>query len=339
MTYSIDVHTHMVPEKFPPYGGRSASPPWPSMCHDGCGHANMMVSGKLFRNVSEAAWSPQRRISDMTEMGISRQVVSPMPELLSYWLEPEDAFALLRHINNEIAELAALDSAHFIGMGAVPMQALDVAINELRYNREVLGLRAVEVGSNINGVAIGDPRFEPFFEAAADLDVAIFVHAIRAAGRDRLVGPPILEPIIAFPGEIALAAASLITGGILVRHPGLRIAFSHGGGALMTTLARMEHFWSALPSFGDLLTESPSKTARRAYYDLTVFDPAFITQLTKAFGVEQLLIGTDYPFRGHEDTPIRKLEEAGLAKDDISMISCDNARRYLGLSDPGYRPV
>lgn len=332
MHFGIDIHTHIVPENFPAYTGRPAFIPWPSMCHDGCGHARMMVSGKLFRSVSEAAWSGQRRISDMKEMGLARQVISPMPELLSYWFDAEDAHILLRHVNAEIAAMVALDEEHFIGMGAVPLQDMDMAIRELRYNKEVLGLRAVEVGSNVNGVAVGSPQFEPFFEAAVDLDVAVFVHALRAAGRDRLVGPPVLEPIIAFPCEIAMAAAGFITSGILTRHPKLRIAFSHGGGALVTMLSRMEHFWKALPKFGDLLTESPRATARRAFYDLTVFDPALVRQLVDAFGLEQLLIGTDYPFRGHENAPLQLMRDAGLTETDVSIIAEKNARRYIGLN-------
>ncbi|GLJ00506.1 amidohydrolase family protein [Sphingobium sp. BS19] len=336
MTETIDIHTHMVPANFPAYTGASTSVPWPSMCHDGCGHANMMVSGKVFRNVRDAAWSSERRIADMAQMGLARQVVSPMPELLSYWLEPADAQALLRHVNGEISAMVAQDPAHFIGMGAVPLQDIDLAISELRYNREILGLRAVEVGSNINGAAIGDKRFEPFFEAAVDLDVSVFVHAIRASGREMLAGPAFLEPIIAFPGEIGLAAASLITGGVLSRHPDLRIAFSHGGGALMTILARMEHYWRVLPAFADLLEESPLSTARRAYYDLTVFNPALVGQLAKTFGVGQLLIGSDYPFRGHEEAPIKLLEQASLEQngpsaEEIRQISVLNPRRYLGL--------
>ncbi len=336
MIETIDIHTHMVPANFPAYTGASTSVPWPSMCHDGCGHANMMVSGKVLRNVREAAWSSEQRIADMAEMGLARQVVSPMPELLSYWLQAADAQALLRHVNSEISAMVAQDSAHFIGMGAVPLQDIDLAISELRYNREVLGLRAVEVGSNINGVAIGDKQFEPFFEAAVDQDVSVFVHAIRASGREMLAGPALLEPIIAFPGEIGLAAASFITSGVLLRHPNLRIAFSHGGGALMTTLARMEHYWRVLPAFANLLEESPLSTARRAYYDLTVFSPALIGQLAKTFGIEKLLIGSDYPFRGHEEAPMKLLKQASLEQDgpnieDIMQISTVNPMRYLGL--------
>jgi aminocarboxymuconate-semialdehyde decarboxylase len=333
MSGGIDIHTHVVPREFPAYGGSSILPAWPSMEVLPCGHANLVISGKLFRTVSEAAWSVPRRIGDLAEMGLGRQVISPMPELLSYWLPLSDALALLRHVNATIAGMVAEDPIRLIGMGAVPLQDIPVAIAELRYLVEAYDLRAVEIGSNVNGVSIGAPCFEPFFEAAADLEVAVFVHALRAAGTDRLVGPPVLEQIIAFPGEIALAIASLITGGILVRHPKLRIAFSHGGGGFALTLARMEHFWSDLPRFRDLLTESPSATARRAYYDLAVFDSTVVRMLVARFGVGQLLIGSDYPFGAYERAPLEVLRGAGLTEVELSAVAKTNAQRYLGIWD------
>jgi aminocarboxymuconate-semialdehyde decarboxylase len=335
MARGIDIHTHMVPRDFPAYSGRAAMAPWPAMDHDGCGHANILISGKLFRTVGEAAWSVPRRLGDLADMGVARQVISPMPELLSYWLDPADARVLLRHVNGAIAEMVAEDPDRLIGMGAVPLQDLDLAIGELRYNLESLSLRGVEVGSNVNGVPIGDPRFEPFFAAAADLGVPVFVHALRAAGTERLIGPPLLEQIIAFPGEIALAAASLITSGILARLPNLRIAFSHGGGGLAMTLARMEHFWSELPKFGDVLAESPRQSARRAYFDLAVFDPSVVRFLADSFGVSQLLIGSDYPFGAYEKAPHDLLRAADFGDADIVKITETNAKRYLGLNHEG----
>ena len=327
---SIDTHTHIVPRHLPSFAGAVPSD-WPSIEHTSCGHANVVISGKLFRTITDAAWSVPRRIADIAEMGIARQAISPMPELLSYWLPLDSATALLRHVNETIAAMVTESPAHMIGIGAVPLQNVDAAVTELRRNLESLGLRAVEVGSNINGVPIGDPCFEPFFEAAAALGVAVFVHALRASGKERLVGPPMLEQIVGFPGEIALAAASLITSGTLVRNPRLRIAFSHGGGGLAPMLARMEHFWERIPKFGELLQESPLSTARRAFYDLVVFEPVVVRMLVELFGASQLLVASDYPFGPYERSPVDLLRRAGLSEADTMTITQLNAPRYLGL--------
>src|SRR5665213_256431 len=97
-TDAIDLHTHIVPARFPAYAGRHASVPWPSMHAVDCDHAQVMISGKVFRTVGNECWEVARRIDAMDRSGITRQVLSPMPELLSYWMAAEDALAIGRHV-------------------------------------------------------------------------------------------------------------------------------------------------------------------------------------------------------------------------------------------------
>ena len=103
MTQNIDVHTHVVPENFPPYAGSVRDVPWPSMAEAHACHRHVMISGKVYRTVSDGCWSVPRRIEDMNRMGVGCQALSPMPELLSYWLPLEDARVLIRYLNDQIA--------------------------------------------------------------------------------------------------------------------------------------------------------------------------------------------------------------------------------------------
>src|SRR5688500_9047171 len=163
MTQCIDVHTHIVPESFPPYAGKGRDVPWPSMAEAHACHRHVMISGKVYRTVADGCWSVPRRIEHMNESGVSRQALSPMPELLSYWLPLEDARSLIRFLNEEIARMVALAPERFIGLGAVPLQDVDAAISEMDYVLKKLGFAGVEIASHVNGTSIGDPRFEPFF--------------------------------------------------------------------------------------------------------------------------------------------------------------------------------
>ena len=88
---SIDVHNHIVPENFPPYVGKGRDVPWPSMAPAHACHRHVMISGKVYRTVSDGSWSVPRRIEDMGAMRVTKQAISPMPELLSYWLPLDDA--------------------------------------------------------------------------------------------------------------------------------------------------------------------------------------------------------------------------------------------------------
>jgi aminocarboxymuconate-semialdehyde decarboxylase len=330
MSESIDVHTHVVPENFPPYAGSGRDVPWPAMAEAHACHRHVMLSGKVYRTVSEGCWSVPRRVEDMNEMRVARQALSPMPELLSYWLPLLDAKVLIRYLNDQIAAMVERAPQRLVGLGAVPLQDLDAALQELRYVVESLKFAGVEIASHINGTSIGDAKFEPFFAAAEQMGAAIFVHALRPAGQDRIVGP-FSEQAVCFPGDIALACASMITGGVAARHPGLRIAFSHGGGAMAMLLPRLVHAWQMTPKAKEALKESPAATARRFFYDHLVFDPAAARLLIERFGTSQIMVGSDYPFVMGDRDPVGALERLELDEDAHYAVSAGNARRFLGL--------
>ena len=330
MTQNIDVHTHVVPENFPAYAGRGRDVPWPSMAAAHACHRHVMISGKVYRTVSEGCWSVPRRIEDMNGMRVACQALSPMPELLSYWLPLEDARVLIRYLNDQIAAMVERAPGRFVGLGAVPLQDADAAIDELQYIQKELRFSGVEIASHVNGTSIGDPRFEPFFAAAEEMGAAVFVHALRPAGQERIVGP-FSEQAVCFPGDIALACASMITGGVAARHPRLRIAFSHGGGAMAMLLPRLVHAWKMTPKARELLAESPAVSARRFYYDQLVFDPAAVRLLIERFGASQILVGSDYPFAMGDPDPVASLEGVGLDEATRFAVSAGNARRFLAL--------
>src|SRR5918999_4012625 len=163
MSESIDVHTHIVPENFPAYAGEGRDVPWPAMAQAHACHRHVMISGKVYRTVSDGCWSEPRRIEDMDAMRIARQALSPMPELLSYWLPAEDARVLIRYLNDEIAAMVARAPNRFVGLGAVPLQDVESALRELEYVVKTLKFAGVEIASHVNGSSIGDTSFEPFF--------------------------------------------------------------------------------------------------------------------------------------------------------------------------------
>jgi aminocarboxymuconate-semialdehyde decarboxylase len=325
---AVDIHTHIVPHSFPAYAGRHANVRWPSMApgHD-CHHCNVMIAGKVFRTVTDECWSLSRRLEAMEKSRVARQVLSPMPELLSYWMEAEDAEAMGRHVNDTIAEMVADGAGRFAGLGMVPLQDPERAAREVERLMKA-GFRGVEIGTNVNGVSIGDARFKPFFQAAEELGAAVFVHALHPAGTDRLVGPPAMPALVAFPCETAVTIASLMVGGTLQRHPRLRIAFSHGGGAFALVLPRLMHGWKMMGELKEKV-RSPAEQARTLYYDTLVYDPKTLAFLIERFGMTQLCLGTDHPFTIQETDPVGAVEALDLAPKDSDLLLSGNAARFL----------
>lgn len=332
---SIDIHTHVVPADFPDYVGGTDGSLWPRMEPAGPCHRRVMIQGRVFRTVSHQSWDRSIREADMQRLGVAHQVLSPMPELLSYWLPLDDAAAMCRHLNDFIASLVSSAPASFSGLGVVPLQDVDAAIRELEHVVSVLGLSGVEIGTNINGRPIGHPDFLEFFKAAEAFGAAVFVHALKPAGMERLVGPAALEHALAYPTDVGLAAASMITGGNLASCPGLRIAFSHGAGTLAQMLPRLQHAWSVLPELQTpAFAPSPRELARRMFVDDLVYDDVAIRFLAEVFGASQILLGSDYPFVIQDPDPVGRVAASGMPEAARQAILRVNALRWLDGDGP-----
>jgi aminocarboxymuconate-semialdehyde decarboxylase len=327
---AIDIHTHVVPGTFPKYLGSRVNVPWPSMAPAHACHCHVMIHDKVYRTVHQSCWQVEDRLQGMDQTSIAMQALSPMPELLSYWLPADDAQVLIRFINDLIAEMVARSPKRFVGLGGVPLQNVDLAIRELEYLVRDCKFAGVELASHVEGVSIGDARFEPFFKRVVELDAAVFVHALRPAGQDRIVGP-VAEQAACFPGDVALAATSMITGGMALRHPGLRIAFSHGGGAMVNLIPRLNRAWATNEKLRAALPEEPGAYAKRFFYDTVVFDPQLLAHLVKLYGKTQICVGSDFPFTMGDPDPVTTVNAAGLDADTVEHLLHRNARRFLRI--------
>ncbi|HWP35522.1 MAG TPA: amidohydrolase family protein [Thermodesulfobacteriota bacterium] len=327
----IDVHTHIVPDGWEDFAARYGGGPWPRLVrHDPC-RATIMTGDRPFRDVTDRAFDPVRRIEDMDRLGIDRQVLSPPPVMFCYWAEPKAGQAFARMQNEWIAAAAARHPDRFAGMATVPLQEPGLAIEELRYARERLSLRAVEIGTCPGGRDFDDPALFPFFEACQALDVAVFVHpATPLLGQERLPAKYYFPLIVGNPLETALAISRLIFGGVLERLPRLRIGFAHGGGAFPFTLGRLDHGWRARPEGPAAIPRPPREYARRLFFDSLTHSPANLRFLVQEFGAERVMLGSDYPFDMGDPDPVASVTAASLDGAAHRAILGETAARFLG---------
>ena len=327
---NIDVHTHIVPETFPAVGNRKAGVGWPIMDRPAPDTANVMFSGENFRTVLDRCWSVPRRVSELPEQGIDKQVLSPMPRLLAYELNPTDGLDLARYLNDTIVAMIAAEPDRFYGLGAVPLQDPAASTKELTRIQD-MGLRGVEVLTNINGKNLADPEFRPFLKEAERLGLAIFSHAQNPTFAERVVGPAAAQNAIGFPIENGLAAGGVVTGGVLEECPNLRICFSHGGGVFTALLPRLQNAWSRPGPLHDALPKSPMDYARMAYWDDVLFNNTTVRYLIDIVGISQVVLGSDYPFGTRLQTPDDEFANLGLSDSEREAVGSLNALRFLGL--------
>jgi aminocarboxymuconate-semialdehyde decarboxylase len=345
----VDMHAHVIPENFPPAGNRASANSWPAMDHFEPGRARVMIGGEVYRAVHSGNWDYERRLRDMANTGVDVEVISPMPELSSYWYTPEDALEMSRYLNEFILKLCEREPTRFIGLGNVPLQAPDLAAKELE-NIKKMGLTGIELGSNVDGRSLGMPEFQEFFQEVERLDMPIFVHALRPTMMDRLQ-QSLFNPI-GYPTDTGLSIATLIQGGTAEKCPNLRIAFSHAGGTFPFVLPRYEHnyrgVWNEEPipegrtaggpggegGGGQRLPHSPAEYARRFFYDTLIFDRRAITYLIEMIGAKQLLIGSDYPYMQREVPVGKTVSNMGLDPMVVEDITWNNCFRFLGIEAP-----
>jgi aminocarboxymuconate-semialdehyde decarboxylase len=317
----IDIHTHVVPSRLAADPRRDRR--WPSVELSAGDDAAVVIGGKVFRKIDARSWDVGKRLADMVEDGTDMQVLSPMPELLSHWLPADDAEYLADVMNDEIAAMIAQAPENFAGIGMVCAQDVPRAVRQLQ-KVKALGFAGIEIGTHINGTALGSDTLFPIYEVAEALDLGIFVHPLHPAGMERVAASPEFAATAVFPLETALASVSLLAAGVTERFPRLRILLSHGGGALSWILPRMDFGWSL--GLKGQMTQPPSKLARQFWYDTILYDPASLSFLADAVGTDHIVVGSDYPFSIRQKQPGAFATRA-LAND---AVLADNAFGFLG---------
>jgi aminocarboxymuconate-semialdehyde decarboxylase len=328
----IDLHTHILPREWPDLRQRYGYGGFVQLEHHGPGCARMTIDGKLFREVDDRTFDPARRIADCDRHRVDIQVLSTVPVMFSYWAQPRDGHDLSRLLNDHLAEVVDAEPWRFVGLGTLPMQAPDLAIQEMDRCVQELGMAGVQIGSHVNDWNLDHPALFPVWQAAERLGVAVFVHPWDMLGRERM--PKYWLPwLVGMPAETCLAICSLIFGGVLERLPRLRVCFAHGGGAFPGTFGRIEHGFRVRPDLCAVDNpKPPSNYLGRLYVDSLVHDADALRSLIRLLGAERIALGSDYPFPLGEAEPGRLIE----SMDDLSMetknrLLAGSAREFLEL--------
>lgn len=307
------------------------------------GGESMTASGKMIKERWLQLTDVRRRLADMDAAGVGVQIVSPSPSHFYYFAGEELALELARQANRAVRELVDQAPERLQGLGLVPLQHPALMVEALEHAVLECGLLGVEIGSFAatpgeaqTTVELSDPRLEDFWARAAELDALVFLHPFGCSLDERL-DRFYLANTVSQPAENAVALSRLIFGGVLDRHPGLRVLAAHGGGYLPTSLGRSDRAWKVRPE-AQRCAEPPSSYLRRLYFDSLVHSPAELRALVAAAGPDRVLLGSDYPFDMGSDDPVADLEAAGLPAAEEELISAGNAAA-LGLRPAAARPL
>lgn len=331
----VDMHTHIMPRNMPDFAAEFGYDGFIMLDHHKEGSARMIQSGNFFREIESNCWDALERIEEYEQHGTTVQVVCTIPVLFAYFAEPKDGLEVARFLNNDLAATVSAYPRRYIGLGTLPMQAPDLAIQELERCKQ-LGLRGVQIGSNINGNNLSQANYFAIFEAAQDLDMAVFVHPWN------MMGKPEMERywlpwLVGMPAESSRAACSLIFGGVLQKLPNLKVCFAHAGGSFLPTLGRIRHGFNCRP---DLVAVDnpidPAEYLGKFWIDSITHDPKLLNYVMDLVGEDKIMLGSDYPFPLGDLEIGAFIEEMGLAQTTVEKIFRTNALDWLGVDEKDF---
>jgi aminocarboxymuconate-semialdehyde decarboxylase len=309
----IDMHSHYIPLDAVAAAGAEVA----TVERRSDGRYTFRAAGQAL-TLDPRLFELERQRADLRRQGLDRRTLMLPPFALLYELPADAARRWARAVNEATAAVAARHGDEFVGFATVPLQDVPAALAELEWAVGTLGLRGVEIATNIAGVELDAPALEPFWALAARLRVPILVHPHAVAGANRM-GDYYFRNLIGNPVETALAGARLLFGGVIERHPDLRIILAHGGGALPQLVGRLRHGYAVRPEARDRAAD-PLSGIGRLYYDTIVFDHRVLRHLVAVAGADQVVLGTDYPFDMAEDAPLSFVRDSGLDDDAIARI-------------------
>ncbi|MER6240273.1 amidohydrolase family protein [Streptomyces clavifer] len=270
------------------------------------------------------------RLAAMDQQGVDVQLVSPSPSHYHYWADEETAEQVYRLANETTAAHCAASPKRLRGLGLVPLQHPDLAVEALD---DALGhgLLGVEISSHAPGRELSDPAYEPLWTRAEESGAVLFLHPFGCTLDERL-DRWYLSNTVGQPTENAVALSHLIFSGVLDRHPGLKLIAAHGGGYLPTHIGRSDHAWSTRPDAGAGCAHLPSSYLKRLYFDSLVHDPHVLRELIRVAGADRVLLGSDFPFDMGADNPVAALRAARLSEADLDAVRGRNASALLNLT-------
>ena len=293
------------------------------------------IEHRRFRDtIAHKNFSLDVRIDDLDRMGIDMQLVSPTPGQVLYWCDADVAEQAARLENDNVAESVARHGDRFFGICVLPLSDMDLALRELDRAVGELGMKGILINTAVAEMELSDPHLEPLWNRAEELDLPFLLHPHLGFPKgDRLCHYYMIN-ITGNPFEETLALTHLVMGGVLERHPKLKICIVHGGGYLPAHFGRLDQGYkiNVRPDSRRHITKPPSEYLKQVYYDTVLFDPDEITILVDRFGADHVLMATDYPHDLGLDDPLGFIDSVpNLSAAQKAAINGGNAQKLFKL--------
>jgi aminocarboxymuconate-semialdehyde decarboxylase len=222
-------------------------------------------------------------------------------------VEPRDrAVRFARLVNDAFATIMRERSSRFSALATLPLNDPAESVAELNRAVTKLGMRGAMLFSNVNGVALADPRFDPLYAEANRLGAILHIHPTDPVGVEAMTDYWLM-PLVGFLADTTLAAARLVFAGVPERYPNIKWVLSHLGGAIPYLAERLDRGWEAFPDCRVDISRKPTEYLRNCYYDTVNFDPKAVRLAVDFAGADHVMAASDYP---HQIGSIPKMKSS-----------------------------
>jgi aminocarboxymuconate-semialdehyde decarboxylase len=304
-------------------------------------HAHCIVpdAAKVINHALEAPgllWSNiGDRLAQMDKSGVDVEALSINP--FWYRAERDAAAELIRIQNEQLTEFCASHPDRFVAFATAALQFPELAAEQVEHAVKRLGFRGVGVAGSVAGQDLANPKFHPFWGKCEELGVLVFMHPLGTRELEpsgRLAGNGLLTNTIGNPLETTIALSHLIFEGTLDRFPGLKICAAHGAGFLPSYANRSDAVLRVFPDrVGTPPKKKPTEYLRNGQImaDTIMFTGEAVRHLIHEMGVDNVLLGTDYPLPWNTDPVDHILSIPDITDADKIKILGATAAKLLGI--------
>ena len=277
----------------------------------------------------ETYMSLEIRLKYMDETGVDIHALS-LTSPMVYWAPPAFGLKLAQVYNDGLAAAHLKYPQRFYGLLTLPMQAPNLALQELDRAANLPGMRGVYLATHVMGKNLDDKSYWPIYERCQALGFPVLLHPVDPVGADRMRSY-YLRNFLGNPYDTGIAAASLMFGGVMDAFPKLEVVLPHAGGTFPALIGRMTHGSGVRPETKHM-TKAPMTYLRRFHYDTISHSPQIMGDVIRLVGADRVVMGTDHPADMSLARPIEFIDSIPqLSNYERELILGGNSARLFKL--------
>ncbi|HEY1973529.1 MAG TPA: amidohydrolase family protein [Pseudonocardia sp.] len=264
----------------------------------------------------DAMWNPDRRLIEMDREGITAEVL--FQEFATPFVMSSPTRAASRNVrqasidqlsagyrayNRWLAEFRRVAPERWLGMAAMSFHDIEATVKEL-HEVKALGFAGCAIPAVPETERLYQAKYDPLWATMADLELVANVHVAIANRIPQYTGAPTLTATRALVGADIFTEArnilpTLVLGGVLERHPNLKVVFTETHSDwVVGVLRRMDHAYQRSDLRRDIREVIPLPPSdywkRQCYLGSSIFSRAEI-KARATIGIDKMMIGMDFP--------------------------------------------